>query len=165
MITDRSVMYTLEEFQESVEALEDEYKIYLPLSFFEEIASPWFNGIFPVKSEMYGVEGLQRLGPMHAVAEFAGCYYRWRRMVKLEYTMSFDGMMNAIHDAFGYAVIMRVMAGCEMQWETIDKTKSPNKDLGLLLDLYWEDQVPVDVAAVTMATRCSINMYRRTPGA
>lgn len=158
-------MYTLDEFQESVGELQGEYREHLPQSFYDDIAIPWFESIFPIKSEMYGVEGLQRLGPMHAVAEFAGCYYRWRRMVKLEYTMSFDGMMNAIHDAFGYAVIMRVMADCGTQWDTIDKTKSPNKDIGLLLDLYWEDMVPVDMAAVTMATRCSINMYRRTPGA
>lgn len=165
MITDRSEMYTLEQFQDYVGVLKDEYQIYLPVTFFEDVAMPWFDQIFPIKSETYGVEGLQRLGPMHAVAEFAGCYYRWRRMVKMEYSMTFDGMMNAIHDAFGYAVIMRVMAGVDMQWDTLDKVKSPNKDMGLLLDLYWEDQVPVDVAAVTMATRCAINMYRRTPGA
>lgn len=158
-------MYTLEEFQERVFALAPDYDKHLPTTFAEDIAEFWFNEIFPVKSEQYGVEGLQRLGPMHAVAEFAGCYYRWQRMNVLEFSVTADPMLNALHDAFGYSVIMRAMADTAVEWATVDKTKAPKKDLDMLIDLYWEDMIPVDVAAVTMATRCSINMFRRTPGA
>lgn len=158
-------MYTLTEFQSRVEALEAEYGEHLPVSFFEDIAIPWFRAIFPVKSEMYGVEGLQRLGPMHAIAEFAGCYYRWQRMVDLEYTLTSKEMTNAVHDAFGYAVIMRTMAESGITWDTAVKPRSPRADIDTLIGFYWNDQVPVDLGAVTIATRCSVNMYRRTNGA
>lgn len=145
--------------------MEGEYGEHLPVSFFEDVAVPWFRAIFPVKSEMYGVEGLQRLGPLHAVAEFAGCYYRWQRMVDLEYTLSSDAMTNAVHDAFGYAVIMRTMSEADITWTTAVKPKAPRRDLDTLIGFYWDDQMPVDKGAVTMATRCSLNMYRGTPGA
>jgi hypothetical protein len=158
-------MYSQEEFRDAVLGLQAEYKKSLPASFYEDVAQPWFDEIFPVKNEIYGVEGLQRLGPTHAVAEFAGCFYRWWRMVDMEYTLTFDAMLNAMHDAFGYSVIMRVMADSIVQWKTADATRSPMRDLGILLDLYWDDRAPVDAAACTMAVRISINMYRRTPGA
>lgn len=157
-------MYTLDEFQETVLELESEYRDRLPVAFYEDIARHWFQEIFPYKNQVYGVEGLQRLGPMHAVAEFAGCFYRWHRMVEMEHTMTDDDLLNALHDAFGYSVIMRTMAGAGLTWKTVDKTKGPMKDLQVLLEIYWDDQIPVDDAAVTIATRIAVNMYRRTPG-
>lgn len=158
-------MFTLEEFQDSVTALRAGYEEHLPLSFVEDISSPWFEGIFPVKNETYGVEGLQRLGPNACVAEFVGCYYRWERMSSHDFSITNESMKNSLIDAFGYSVLMRALAGVQIQWGTVARSRAPKKDLDILLGLHWDDFQPVDVAACTIATRCSLNMYRRTPGA
>lgn len=158
-------MFTQAEFQARVGGLEAEYKQQVPLSFWEEIVHEWFQAIFPVRNEQYGVEGLQRLGPTACVAEFIGCYYRWARMRSNDYSITNRSMRDSVMDAFGYSVLMRALADTPVTWDQGVKSWAPAKDAKMLLDLYWEDLHPVDMAAVTMATRCSINMYKRTSGA
>lgn len=158
-------MFTLAEFQAMVRSLRDEYQTHLPVAYWEEIANPWFYGTFPVKSEEYGVDGLQRLGPSACVAEFVGCFYRWVRMMELDYSITAKPMRNALEDAFGYAVIMRTMAKVAVTWATYNQVRSVYRDMDQLIGFFWEDRLPVDQAAATIATRVSLNMYRRTPGA
>lgn len=157
-------MYTLEQFRDLVGSYAGESKRHLPVKFWEDIANPWFTTIFPIKNETYGVEGLQRLGPMHAVAEFVGCYYRWQRMTGNDLTISYPSVRDSLHDAFGYSVIMRAMVDQKVRWEHADRTRSPGEDLNTLVSMYWDSQLLVDEAACTMAVRASINMYRRTLG-
>lgn len=161
-------MYTQDEFAERVRSLRPDYaKGPFPLKFWEEVGAVWFDQIFPRKNEIYGVEGLQRLGPMHTVAEFVGCYYRWRRMRTLEFDMTQASMVNAVHDAFGYSVLMRTLADEDPTWSQVAKFTVPmDRDLEGLVSIYWDEPpMPVDGAAVTMATRISVNMYREIPGA
>lgn len=157
--------YTSEEFKGRVLGYHDEYKSSLPLKFWEDIGNPWFSLIFPVRNEMYGVEGLQRLGPTHAVAEFVGCYYRWSRMTDLSHSVQEPPMRDSIMDAFGYSVIMRAMSESDIRWMQVDRRRKPATDLDTLIGFYWDDMLKVDDAACTMATRISVNMYRRTVGA
>lgn len=158
-------MYTTEQFRKKVVAYQKEYEERIPTVFWEDIALPWFATIFPVKNAMYGVEGLQILGPTHAVAEFVGCFYRWYRMDENGGTIQDAALLDSLHDAFGYSVIMRAMADKAVRWNQADRTRSPKGDLDTLVGFYWKDRLSVDDAACTMTLRIAINMYRRTVGA
>lgn len=158
-------MFTLEEFRDEVMGLKSDYKMHLPVRFWEDIASYWFSVVFPKKNENYGVEGLQRLGAIHTVAEFVGCHYRWRRMDEQGHSFTYNPMMNAILDAFGYSILMRVLAQAGVSWEQAGLKKKPHKDVDTLLEMYWDNFIPPNVGAVTIATRCTLNMWKGTIGA
>jgi hypothetical protein len=164
-------MTSLREFQMAVASTRRDYQHRLVNDMYEEVAEPWFHNIFPVKSELYGVEGLFALGSLDSIGQIVGCYFRWERLTNSALSITSDSVQNALLDAFGYSVIMRVMSELEkgelnlITWGQHDKTKAPRKDIEKLISLYWQMAHAADQAANTIALRAAINMYRRTPGA
>src|SRR5688572_3208994 len=111
----------LVEFIEAREDLCDRWGEFLgDTELWSDLAVEWFSSVAPAKTEEYGVEGLLRLGPMHCVSDFTGCYYRWKQMQAKGLPLTYGPMRNAIIDAFGYTVLMALLSGFDPNWVTIN---------------------------------------------
>lgn len=129
-------------------------------AFWKDIGIPWFAFVFPEKHKLYGSEGLQLLGPLHCISDFIGCFSRWKRMKEQGIMLDHPSLLDAVSDAFGYAVLMSTTSKIMPLWERVNVSDgTPQSDADMLLGLYWNDLQAVDRAAVTIATRCVFNMW------
>lgn len=137
--------------------------------FWSQVAMPWFVEIAPVKAPEYGVDCIERMGPLGVMAEVSGCFYRFKRQTELGRSFYRDPMMrNAIIDAFGYAVILRIVVDgggedWDRHWHIVTTHKDPEWFNEEMLTRYWDGNAkmrPVGGFAAALAMGSAINQWR-----
>lgn len=137
---------------EVLRELDMECRFALPVDYYSTIARHWFDNIGPAKTEEYGVMAWKRLGYRGIAGQLSGCFYRWTRMVSKGMTMADHSMLNAVVDAFGYAMLLHCALDI-VEVRLDDTTTLPRLDHETLLTNLWYGDSPdnSEIIALRMA--------------
>lgn len=169
----------LQQYLSKLVLLHLEYLDNLPSDYYHCVVRPWFLEIAPRKAEEYGIGCWQRMGPLALLADVSACFYRWDRLRELGSSFEYPAMRNALRDAFGYSVMLRVMiedgGGLHREyndavWSSVRSRVEPRIENEFMLCSYWEPfakgnnediHAPWEELPVA-AVRSAYNMFRMT---